>query len=68
MVLARLIANAYAWIGSSLHGRIISAAYGVPRVSLDKPKVNTMRPSGTLRCPIQSTWRVLSTPFEKPFG
>jgi hypothetical protein len=40
VVLSGLIANAYAWIGSSLHGRVISAAYGVPRVSLDKPKVN----------------------------
>lgn len=40
VALAGWIAGAQAWIGSSLHGRIISAAYGVPRVSLDKPKVN----------------------------
>lgn len=28
------IANAALWVGSSLHGRIVAAAYGVPRVSL----------------------------------
>lgn len=40
VALAGWIANAQAWIGSSLHGRIISSTYGVPRVSLDKQKVN----------------------------
>ncbi|WP_425840698.1 polysaccharide pyruvyl transferase family protein [Microbacterium sp. PA5] len=34
------IAGAKLWIGSSLHGRIISAAYGVPRVSFAKRKVD----------------------------
>ncbi len=34
------IAKAKLWIGSSLHGRIISAAYGVPRVSFAKRKVD----------------------------
>ncbi len=34
------IAGARAWIGGSLHGRIIASAYGVPRVSLAKPKVD----------------------------
>lgn len=34
------IAGAKLWIGSSLHGRIISCAYGVPRVSFAKRKVD----------------------------
>lgn len=34
------IARAKLWIGSSLHGRIISCAYGVPRVSFSKRKVD----------------------------
>jgi hypothetical protein len=34
------IARAGLWIGMSLHGRIISTAYGVPRVSLALPKVD----------------------------
>ncbi|MFT4221281.1 MAG: polysaccharide pyruvyl transferase family protein [Microbacterium sp.] len=34
------IASAKLWIGSSLHGRIISCAYGVPRVSFARPKVD----------------------------
>ncbi|MDY0909009.1 polysaccharide pyruvyl transferase family protein [Microbacterium sp. CFBP9034] len=34
------IAGASLWIGNSLHGRIVASAYGVPRVSLAKPKVD----------------------------
>lgn len=34
------IAGAYAWAGSSLHGRIVAAAYGVPRVSIAKRKLD----------------------------
>lgn len=34
------IAAARLWVGASLHGRIIASAYGVPRVSLAKPKVD----------------------------
>lgn len=34
------IADARLWIGASLHGRIIASAYGVPRISLAKPKVD----------------------------
>lgn len=34
------IAGARLWIGSSLHGRIVASAYGVPRVSFAKPKVD----------------------------
>lgn len=34
------IQRARLWIGTSLHGRIVATAYGVPRVSLDVPKVN----------------------------
>lgn len=34
------IAASRLWIGASLHGRIIASAYGVPRISLAKPKVD----------------------------
>lgn len=34
------IAAATLWIGSSLHGRIVACAYGVPRVSLAKRKLD----------------------------
>lgn len=34
------IAGAYAWLGSSLHGRIVASAYGVPRVSIAKRKLD----------------------------
>jgi hypothetical protein len=34
------IAASRLWVGASLHGRIIASAYGVPRVSLAKPKVD----------------------------
>lgn len=34
------IANCALWIGSSLHGRVISSAYGVPRVGLPLVKLN----------------------------
>lgn len=38
--LVTMIASARLWLGSSLHGRIISGAYNVPRVSFSKPKLN----------------------------
>ena len=38
--LAEAIATSQLWIGTSLHGRIIAAQYGVPRISLNVPKVN----------------------------
>ena len=38
--IAMEIANANLWVGSSLHGRIISASYAVPRVSLKKDKID----------------------------
>jgi polysaccharide pyruvyl transferase WcaK-like protein len=38
--LADTIARASLWVGGSLHGRIISCAYDVPRVSLANPKVD----------------------------
>lgn len=34
------IGSAGLWIGSSLHGRIVATAYGVPRVSLAKRKLS----------------------------
>lgn len=34
------IANASLWIGGSLHGRIISSSYGVPRVSIGSRKTD----------------------------
>jgi len=37
--LARVIGDAVCWVGSSLHGRIVSSALGVPRVSLQVDKV-----------------------------
>lgn len=38
--IVELIARSKLWIGSSLHGRIVSIAYGVPRISLSVEKVN----------------------------
>ncbi|CAN5167648.1 hypothetical protein BH11ACT5_BH11ACT5_15160 [soil metagenome] len=38
-LLARWVAHAHLWIGTSLHGRIISSSYGVPRVTLQNDKV-----------------------------
>ncbi|WP_434081028.1 hypothetical protein [Sanguibacter sp. Z1732] len=35
------IASARLWIGLSLHGRIVSSAYDVPRISLTKRKLNS---------------------------
>jgi hypothetical protein len=40
MALAAAVASSALWIGSSLHGRIVSAAYGVPRISLPVEKVS----------------------------
>lgn len=37
--IAHLIGNAAVWVGSSLHGRIISCAYQIPRISLANAKV-----------------------------
>lgn len=36
---AELIANCGTWIGTSLHGIIISSSYNVPRVALELPKL-----------------------------
>ncbi|MBG6214159.1 polysaccharide pyruvyl transferase WcaK-like protein [Cryobacterium sp. CAN_C3] len=41
MELAAHIARSKLWIGSSLHGRIISGSYSRPRVSLENAKVAT---------------------------
>lgn len=35
------IASSALWLGSSLHGRIVAYAYGVPRISLRKGKLDT---------------------------
>lgn len=36
--LVAYIANAAVWVGTSLHGRIISSSFGVPRVTLENQK------------------------------
>lgn len=38
--LVEWISNSKLWMGSSLHGRIISIAYSIPRISFDLEKVN----------------------------
>lgn len=40
LTLVRYIANAALWSGTSLHGRIVSSSYGVPRISLENDKVS----------------------------
>lgn len=37
----REISRARLWLGSSLHGRIIASAYGVRRISIEKPKLDS---------------------------
>ncbi len=39
--LVDVIGDARLWIGQSLHGRIVASAYGVPRISLADPKLDT---------------------------
>jgi len=41
MKLAACIANSKIWLGTSLHGRIIAASYGVRRISFVNQKVTT---------------------------
>ena len=41
VALASFIARSQLWVGSSLHGRIISGSFGLPRVSLTNTKVET---------------------------
>jgi hypothetical protein len=38
--LVHYVAKAELWVGTSLHGRVLSAAYAVPRVSLENEKVS----------------------------
>lgn len=38
--LVHFVAKAEIWVGTSLHGRVLSAAYAVPRVSLENEKVS----------------------------
>jgi hypothetical protein len=40
IALVNWIKNSQLWIGSSLHGRVISSAYSIPRVSLKMGKVS----------------------------
>lgn len=40
LVLVDWISNSKLWIGSSLHGRILSIAYEIPRISLEVEKVS----------------------------
>jgi len=40
LVLCGVVRSAAAWLGSSLHGRVVASAFGVPRVSLENAKVS----------------------------
>lgn len=39
LVLCGVVRSAAAWLGSSLHGRVVASAFDVPRVSLENAKV-----------------------------
>ncbi|UGS26389.1 polysaccharide pyruvyl transferase family protein [Microbacterium resistens] len=49
------IANASLWLGGSLHGRIISSAYGVPRVSIGSRKTDAYAASWDPTMPFGAT-------------
>ncbi len=38
--LASIIRDAFMWVGTSLHGRIVAASFAVPRISLQNAKVS----------------------------
>ncbi|GAB3273890.1 polysaccharide pyruvyl transferase family protein [Arthrobacter pigmenti] len=40
LYLVEVILRSRAWVGTSLHGRIVAESYGVPRVSLSKSPIN----------------------------
>lgn len=49
------IANASLWLGGSLHGRIISSSYGVPRVSIGSRKTDAYAASWDSGMPFGAT-------------
>lgn len=66
--LAFCIANAGLWIGSSLHGRIISSAYAVSRISLNKNKVNNYAEYWDSEQPYAVDLLDIATAADKAFG
>lgn len=65
--LAEAIATSRLCIGTSLHGRIISAAYGVARVSLNVPKVNRYAAHWDPEMPYRVEIAELATAVENAF-
>ena len=55
------IAHSGLWIGQSLHGRIVSAAFGVPRVSLVDPKLDCYAETWDEGMPFGVTARTLAS-------
>jgi len=62
------IATAAMWIGSSLHGRIIASAYGVPRISFAKPKVDAYAADWDGKMPYGVTPDLLPTAVARLLG
>lgn len=54
--LVALIKHASLWLGSSLHGRVVAIAYGVPRVSLPNKKVRNYATLWDPEFPIDTLW------------
>jgi hypothetical protein len=62
------IAGAGMWLGSSLHGRIVAAAYGVPRISFAKPKVDAYAADWDSGMPYAVTPDLLPTAVARILG
>lgn len=62
------IAAAALWLGSSLHGRIIASAYGVPRISFAKPKVDAYAADWDEKMPYGVTPDLLPTAVARVLG
>ena len=66
--LSQWIAQSQLWIGSSLHGRIISGSFGRPRVSLENAKVSTYAQSWDAEFPVNVEFADLATATEMAIG